>query len=88
MLTAAHCFDDVQIRDLSDTKKFRVRLGVSDISRDQGSWDKNRTTVAKVKEVITPPNYRSSINGYANPFHDIALVRLGKVQGEKKVCRI
>ena len=88
VLTAAHCFDDIQDRDLTNTLKFRVKLGVSDIARDQGSRRKNRTTLAQVIDVITPPNYRSSIKGYANPFHDIALVRLNKTQGEKKVCRI
>ena len=85
VLTAAHCFDSVQRRELRDTKKFRVRLGVSDIARDQGSWSKNRTTVAQVTEVITHPSYKNEIKGYAIPFHDIALVRLDKIRGEKKV---
>ena len=89
MLTAAHCFDSIRARDLSNTKKFRVRLGVSDLDRDQGSWRKNRTTVAQVKEVIRHPRYRKEIKGYANPFHDVALVKLGMVRGTKKVkCSI
>ena len=62
-----------------------MRLGVSDIARDQGSWRKNRTTVAQVVEVIKHPRYRNEVRGYANPFHDIALVKLDKVRGEKKV---
>jgi len=87
VLTAAHCFDNIQIRELRNTRKFRVRLGVSDIARDQGSWEKNRTTVAQVKEVIKHPSYRNEVRGWANPFHDIALVKLDKVEGEKKyVC--
>ena len=73
-------------QELRNTRKFRVRLGVSDIARDQGSWEKNRTTVAQVKEVIKHPSYRNEVRGWANPFHDIALVKLDKVEGEKKVC--
>ena len=41
--------------------------------------------MAQVEEVITHPSYRKEVRGYANPFHDIALVKLDKVRGEKKV---
>jgi len=84
VLTAAHCFDDLPLSLLTDTKKVRARVGVSDINRDFGSWQQNRTRVAAIGRIIKYPGYKKSLKGYLNPFNDIAIIKLSKTKGAKK----
>ena len=89
VLTAAHCFDNIKPEEISNTRKIRARLGISDIEGDFGSRRANRSTFARVQKVIIyregSRRYRKQVSGYAGPFHDIALVKLDKVRGKKKV---
>ena len=89
VLTAAHCFDNIKPEEISNTSKIRARIGISDIEGDFGSRRANRSTFARVKKVIIyregSRRYRKQVSGYAGPFHDIALVKLDKVRGKKKV---
>lgn len=66
-------------------RKVRARVGVSDINRDFGSWQQNRTRVAAIGRIIKYPGYKKSLKGYLNPFNDIAIIKLSKTKGAKKV---
>jgi len=84
VLTAAHCFDQLPPSLITNSKKIRVKVGVSDINKDFGSWVENRTHVATIGEVIKYTDYKQNIKGYLNPFNDIAIVKLNNTKGEKK----
>ena len=62
-----------------------MKVGVSDINKDFGSWKENRTYVATIGEVIKYTDYKQNPKGYLNPFNDIAIVKLNNTKGEKKV---
>jgi len=84
VLTAAHCFDELPLSLITDSKKIRVKVGISDINKDYGSWKENRTRVATIGRVIKYSDYRDNLRGYLNPFNDIAIVKLNNTRGEKK----
>ena len=83
VLTAAHCFDNLD--DSLWDYHVRVRIGVSDLKQTKGK--KERKTYAKIKKVLLHPKFKRNVRGYLNPFNDIAVVELHFLRGSHKtVC--
>ena len=85
ILTAAHCFD--RLNDSLWVYNVRVRIGVSDLKRKEPNFPKKRKTYAKIKKVFLHPKFKRRVQGYLNPFNDIAVVELHFLKGSHKtVC--
>ena len=85
VLTAAHCFD--RLNDSLWVYNVRVRIGVSDLKQKEPNFQKKRETYAKIKKVFLHPKFKRRVQGYLNPFNDIAVVELHFLKGSHKtVC--
>jgi len=85
VLTAAHCFDNLE--DSLWDYHVRVRIGVSDLKEKIPDPAHRRQSYAKIKKVFIHPKFRRKVEGYLNPFNDIAVVELHFLRGSHKtVC--
>merc|ERR1711872_6826 len=85
VLTAAHCFDNLD--DSLYNYNVRVRIGVSDLEQKIKDRIENRRTFAKIKKVTLHPKFKRRVEGYLNPFNDIAVVELHLLRGtHKTIC--
>lgn len=81
VLSAAHCFDKLQAHHWD--KNVRVRLGVANLQKTK----RERKSYAKIEEVIKHPKFKRKVDGFLNPFNDLAVVKLHRVRGSHKtVC--
>merc|ERR1719186_153621 len=81
VLSAAHCFDRLQ-EHLWD-KSVRVRIGVSNLEETK----KQRESYAKIEDVKIHPKFKRKVDGFLNPFHDLAVIKLRLTRGDHKtVC--
>jgi len=83
VLTAAHCFSNIQENEWKWGRKIDVRIGQTDISEDE-----NRGTSANIANVKVHYGYIERRGNIISPIHDIAIVTLDRDITSKKVVEV